>query len=107
MENINFSKDTSKGLGIACLVLGIITVLFSFIPCLGVYAIYPGIIAILLSVITIFHAIKYKLHKDLAIAGLVCSIIGTCVATWQWYKFKKKTSEIKERIENIGKVKQY
>lgn len=98
--------DVNKGLGIACLVLGIITVVFAFIPCLGIYAVIPGIITIIFAALTLSQAIKTNTPKDLAIAGLVCGIIGTSIATWQWYNIKKKTNEIKEKVEHFGKVKQ-
>ena len=40
-------ESLSKGLGITGLVLGIITLLVSFIPCFGLFAIFFGIIAIM------------------------------------------------------------
>lgn len=107
MENssANQNIDLNKGLGIACLVLGIITVVFAFIPCLGIYAVFPGIITIILAALTISQAIKSNTPKDLAIAGLVCGIIGISIASWQWFNLKMKTNEVKEKIEKIGKVK--
>lgn len=105
MGNTDFTSgsDVIKGLGIASLILGIITVVLSFIPCFGFYAVYPGLIAIMLSFIAISRASKFNLPKDLAIAGLVCSIIGTSVAAWQWFNFKRKTNEVQEKFENFRK----
>jgi hypothetical protein len=103
MENTtsNSNPNAGKGLGIAGLVLGIIAVVFSFVPCLGAYAVFPGALAIVLSAISISQANKANAPKGLAIAGLVCSIVGTSIGAWQWYTLNKAANAIKEGIESI------
>jgi hypothetical protein len=103
MENTTTSSNPNagKGLGIAGLVLGIIAVVFSFVPCLGAYAVIPGALAIVLSAVSISQANKANASKGLAIAGLVCSIVGTCIGAWQWYTLNKAANVIKEGIENV------
>lgn len=107
MENTTSTSNPNagKGLGIAGLVLGIVAVVFSFVPCLGAYAFFPGIIAIVLSAISMSQANKANAPKGLAIAGLVCSIVGTSIAAWQWYTLNKAASAIKEGIESIDTAK--
>jgi hypothetical protein len=107
MENSTNSSNpnSGKGLGVAGLVLGIIAVVFSFVPCLGAYAVFPGVIAIVLSAISLSKANKANAQKGLAIAGLVCSIVGTSIGAWQWYTLNKAASVIKEGIENIDTAK--
>src|SRR6478609_8260623 len=87
------NPKAGRGLGIAGLVLGILAAILSFIPCLGMYAIFPGIIGLILSIISIVQAGKAGAAKGMAIAGLVCSIVGSCIAGWQWYTIKKAVEE--------------
>ena len=56
------NSKAGKGLGIAGLVLGILAAVVSFIPCLGMYAMFPGIIGLVLSVI--FGALKPELARE-------------------------------------------
>lgn len=78
-------SGAGKGLAIAGLVLGIIALVFSFVPCLGMYAAVPGFIAIILSAIGLAQASKGGASKGLAIAALVISILATSIAAWQYY----------------------
>jgi hypothetical protein len=97
-------KSTAgQGLGIAGFVLGLIALIISFIPCLGMYAIFPGVIAIILSAIAFSQASKANAAKGLIIAALVVSILGSAIATWQFFalrtaadKFEKYGLEFKE-----------
>jgi hypothetical protein len=88
-QNQTSNPNAGKTLGIIGLVLGILTAVISFIPCLGALAIYPGVLAIILSVISMIQANKAKVSSGLAIAGLVCSLVGTSIAGWQMYTINK------------------
>jgi hypothetical protein len=106
MEQNNTSTPKSsngKGLGIAGLVLGILAAIISFIPCLGVYALLPGIVGIVLSAISMMQANKAAASKSLAIAGLICSIVGCCIAGWQYYQLKTVGDNLKEGLEQLEK----
>ena len=74
MENI---KRKTNGLHIAGLVLGILSLLLSFIPILGVIL---AIIAIIVSAIGINRASKNNEKNGMSIAGLVTSIIGLIIS---------------------------
>lgn len=99
------NSKAGKGLGIAGLVLGILAAILSFVPCLGMYAIFPGIIGLVLSVISIVQAGKAGAAKGMAIAGLVCSIVGSSIAVWQYMKIKDGLEELKQGIENMDTAK--
>ena len=88
-----------RGLGIAGFVLGVWAIVLSFIPCLGMYAIFPGVVGIILSCISIKQASGAGAPKGLAIAGLVCAIIGTLVAYGQYQAVNKAADDLKK----IGK----
>ncbi len=99
------NSKAGKGLGIAGLVLGILAAVVSFVPCLGMYAMFPGIIGLILSIISIVQANKAGAAKGMAIAGLVCSIVGIAIAGWQYSKLKAVGEEFKETIENLDTAK--
>ena len=106
MEENNTTTTTSnsgKGLGIAGLVLGIIAAIIAFIPCLGTFALIPGIIGIVLSAISMSQAAKASASKSMAIAGLVCSIVGCCIAGYQMYAMKTVGDKMKEGFEELEK----
>jgi len=98
MEEIKTSH-TGQGLGVAGLVLGIIALIISFIPCLGMWALIPGIIAIVFSAIAFSQANKVNAAKGLVIAALAISIVGTAIAGWQMYMLKNASTH----IEKFGK----
>ena len=71
------NTQPSNGLGTTGFVLGLIGLLFSFIPVIGVIAWPLVILGIIFSAIGISKASKGRAtNKGLAIAGLVVSIIG-------------------------------
>jgi hypothetical protein len=96
------ASSAGKGLGIAGLVLGILAAIISFIPCLGTWAIVPGIIAIILSAISLSQASKAGASKGLAIAGLVCGIVGTAIAGWQWYVLSSGAMQAADILKDSG-----
>lgn len=68
-----------NGLGTAGFVLGLVGLVFSFIPLIGVVAWPLVIIGLVLSVVGIAKARKTRASKGLAIAGTVLSAIGLLV----------------------------
>ena len=97
-----------KGLGIAALVLGIIAVVLSFVPCLGMYAMFPGVIGVVLGAISMNQASKTGAARGMAIAGLVCGILGVIIAYTQYHAVQKAgqtlheiSNELKMDIEKI------
>ena len=82
-------------MGVASLVLGIIAIIISFIPCLGIYALVPSIIGLLLGLFGIISASKANppKGKGLAIAGFILSIIATVVAGWQYHVLSQAMDE--------------
>lgn len=77
---------------VAALVLGIVGLILSFVPCLGMYAIPLTILAIIFGVI----GMKKEKGKGMAIAGLVCGIVGSLIACWWIYAYFTVRSEIND-----------
>ncbi len=100
----NKTSNAGQGLGIAGLVLGIIALIISFIPCLGMWAIIPGIIAIVFSAIAFSQANKANASKGLVIAALIISITGTAIAGWQMYMLRNAPSQIEKLGKELQKV---
>lgn len=68
-------QSISKGLSITGLVLGILTLLISFIPLFGLFAIFFGVIAVSISLIGLVIALKHNHEKGLIIGALICSLL--------------------------------
>jgi hypothetical protein len=92
-------SNSYKVFGIISLVLGILAFLFSFIPCLGSYALFPGVIGIVLGIVGFVQAGKVKASKGIVIAGIVLSLLGSIIAGYQLRAMGKAVSAIDETIK--------
>ena len=75
-------KTTTEGqvMGIIGIVLGVISLIVAFIPCVGVVAFIPGSLAVLFSVISIVQASRGNGSKGLGIVALVVSCLAILLA---------------------------
>lgn len=87
------NSKAGQGLGIAGFVLGLTALIISWIPCLGMWALLPGIIGVVLSVIALVQANKGGGTKGLIIAALIVSILGSIVAGVQIYIIKSAVND--------------
>jgi hypothetical protein len=87
-------SGAGQGFGVAGFVLGLIALILSFIPCLGMYALVPGVIAIVFSAVAFLQAGRANAPRGLIIAALVISILGSSLATWQIVMVQRATSGI-------------
>jgi len=87
MENTTTSpyKSTAQALGISGFVLGILTLLISFLPCVGVMAVVFGIVAIVVSTIGLIISIQYNQSKLFATIALILAILGCAIAGLQYF----------------------
>jgi len=82
MEENN--KNNGQGMGIAALVLGILSFVVAFIPCVGILAIFTAVAAIVLGAIGLSQASRASSHhRGLNIGGLVVGIIALFVSIIQ------------------------
>ena len=98
------ANTTWKTLGIIALVLGIVALLFSFIPCLGMYAIFPGIIGIVLGVLSLTQAKKINAPNGMAIAAIACAVLGSAVASYQYYALTKVATNAAGELNKVKDV---
>jgi len=66
-------------MGVASLVLGILSLIVSFIPCCGALAIIPAIIALILGIVEVVKKSKEGAPKGMGIAGIVLSAIAMII----------------------------
>lgn len=71
-------------MGVASLVLGIVSVVLSFIPFCGIIALIPAIVGFILGIVDVVKKSKAQEPKGMSIAGLVCSAIAIVLILY-WY----------------------
>lgn len=74
-------------MGVASLVLGILSLIVSFIPCCGTLAIIPAIIALILGIVEVVKKSKEQQPKGMGIAGIVLSAIAMVVIIAWFFLF--------------------
>lgn len=94
-------------MGVASLVLGIVGLVISLVPCAGAYAILITIPGVVLGAIAMVNAKKKEGEgKGLAIGGLVCGIIGTILAIYWIIVMVTASNELDrlgKQIEGLGR----
>ncbi|MDI1355935.1 MAG: hypothetical protein PSX36_13520 [bacterium] len=95
----NARVNPGTGLGIAGLVLGIIALVFAFIPCIGLFSLLPGIVGLILSLISFNQSKKARASRSTATAGLVCSLVACALACWQLYVLSKASTGFMQSYE--------
>jgi uncharacterized membrane protein len=80
MEETPQVPNAGQTLGIIALVLGIVAVILSFIPCAGIWVAVPmGILSIILGIIGIVQANKNNAEKGLPLTGLILGAVALVV----------------------------
>ena len=74
-------------MGVAALVLGIVSVIIGFIPFCGAIAFIPAAIGLILGIVDIVQKGKKGESKGVSIAGTVLSAIAIIVITFWLYVF--------------------
>ena len=77
------TSTSGKGLGIAALVIGIITVIWSLIPILGASAFWPSLLGLVLGIIGLVMAVRgQNAKKGIIIAGFILCIVSTGISAY-------------------------
>lgn len=102
MEDVK--NNSGQNLGIAALITAILTFVLSVIPCVGLIAIIPGIIAIILASVGLSQAARNNSPRGVLIAGLIIGIIATLISFSQVFvagKIARKADGWPGDIQNI------
>lgn len=94
-------KNSGQTLGIAALITAIITFVIAVIPCVGLIAIIPGIIAIVLASVGLTQASRTDSPRGVLIAGLVIGIVASVISMSQYLVAGKIADKWPKNIENI------
>ncbi|HLN56797.1 MAG TPA: DUF4190 domain-containing protein [Bacteroidales bacterium] len=104
MEEVK--NNSGQNLGIAALITAIITFVLAVIPCVGLIALIPGIIAIILAAVGLSQASRSNSPRGLLLAGLIIAIIATLLSFTQVFiagKIANSAGKWPNNIENIIK----
>ncbi len=102
MEEVK--NNTGQNLGIAALITAIITFVLAVIPCVGLIAIIPGIIAVVLAAVGLSQASRNNSPRGVLIAGLIIAIIASMISVSQIFvagKIAQKAGQWPNNFHNI------
>lgn len=94
------STKPSNTLAIIGLVLGVIAILFSFIPCVGTIAFVPGIIGLILGVIALMKAKDEGHPKGMAIGVIAVSVIACAISAFQIFALGNMAKDMKSEMKD-------
>ncbi|HKL67811.1 MAG TPA: DUF4190 domain-containing protein [Bacteroidales bacterium] len=98
------TQNTGHGMGVAALIIGIISIVVAFIPCLGLLAFFTAVVAIVLGAIGISQASRANAPKGTAIGGLVTGGLALFITIAQivfFASFSDRMDFAGDRIEEI------
>ncbi len=87
-----FLKRKTQLMPVAALVLGIVGLILSLVPCLGMYALPITVLGIIFGAI----GMKKETGRGMSIAGLICGTIGSLIAIWWIYALFAIKSEVED-----------
>ena len=99
-------STAGKGMGITALVVGIVGVVCSFIPCFGLFALLFGALAIIFGAVGMSQAKKGGAPQGLPKAGLILGILATVFTIVWWAFFAASVSEaanVANELNNLYK----
>jgi len=102
MEDVK--NNSGQNMGIAALITAILTFVLSVIPCVGMIAIIPGIIAIILASVGLSQAARNDAPRGVLIAGLIIGIIAFLISLSQIFfagRLAQKADKWPGDIQNI------
>ncbi|MEJ2856117.1 MULTISPECIES: MmpS family transport accessory protein [unclassified Saccharothrix] len=94
-----------NGLGTAGFVLGVVGLVLSPVPFIGVVAWPLVVLGLIFSAVGIARVSKGKAtNKGLSIAGVVASVLGLAVCITWVFIFNAAVDEVKQEVERVAKV---
>jgi hypothetical protein len=102
MEEVK--NNSGQNLGIAALITAILTFVLAVIPCVGLIAIIPGIIAIVLASVGLSQASRDDAPHGVPLAGLIIGIVAIMISFSQIFvagKIAHRANKWPEKIQSI------
>jgi len=101
----NTKQPAGQNLGVAALITAIVTFILAVIPCVGLIAMIPGIIAIVLASVGLSQASRSDSPRGLLIAGLIIASVATMISFSQVFVVGRISDKFKNKwgsdIENV------
>lgn len=98
-------RPAGQNLGIAALITAIITFVIAVIPCVGLVAIIPGIIAVILAAVGLSQASKSESPRGVLIAGLIIGVVAIMISFSQVFVVSKIARKAQDswpsKLENV------
>jgi len=98
-------QPAGQNLGVAALITAIVTFVLAVIPCVGLIAMIPGIIAIVLASVGLSQTSRNNAPKGLLIAGLIIAAVATMISFSQIFVAGRISDKFKNKwgsdIENV------
>jgi hypothetical protein len=98
-------QPVGQNLGIAALITAIITFVLAVIPCVGLIAIIPGIIAIVLAAVGLSQAARNDSPRGVLLAALIIAVIASFISFSQVFVAgriaRKAEHKLPSNIENV------
>lgn len=89
-------SSTNKALGIVGLVIAIISLIFSFIPCVGYWALVPGLLGAIFGLVTFLNLKKSNQPSGVSLAALIIGLLAVGIAITQYYVFREAHETLDE-----------
>jgi hypothetical protein len=94
------TNQPSNTLAIIGLILGIIAIIFAFIPCIGTLAFIPGVIGLILGVISYMKAKDEGHPKGMPIGVIVVSLVACAISAFQIFTIGTMASGMKSEMKD-------
>jgi phosphate/sulfate permease len=102
MEDVQ--NKSGSNLGIAALITAIITFVLAVIPCVGLIAIIPGIIAIILASVGLSQTARSNSPRGILVAGLIIGIVAFLISASQVFVLTKLVDKADKWPGDIGNI---
>lgn len=91
-------------MGIAALILGIVSIIIAFVPFCGIIAFLPAIVGLILGIIDLVLKSKQKQSKGVSIAGVILSALSIVIMVFWFFVFGMALSsnEVQKEFEKLG-----
>ncbi|MES2555432.1 MAG: hypothetical protein V4604_04730 [Bacteroidota bacterium] len=90
---------SARIIAIIGLVISILSLLVSLLPCIGYYALVPSVISLICSIVGIIYLKKAGKTASVAVVGTLLSSLAVASSIYQYIEFKA-VFDAKERLEN-------
>jgi hypothetical protein len=97
-------RPAGQNLGVAALITAILTFVLAVIPCVGLIAIIPGIIAIVLASVGLSQASRDNAPRGVLLAGLIIAVVASMISFSQVFvahRIANKADKWPKNIENV------